>query len=60
MNQYQDKRKCTKHHVYAVKYLDEKCYTISNGYAESMNYYPEGTIVELVKGTRILIEFEME
>ena len=49
-----------KHHVYAVKYLDEKGYTISNGYAESMTYYPNGTIIEHVKGTRILIEFEME
>ena len=49
-----------KHHVYAVKKLDEKGYTISNGYAESMNYYPNGTIIELVKGARILIEFEME
>lgn len=49
-----------KHHIYAVKYLDGKGYTISNGYAESMNYYPEGTIIEPVKGTRILIEFEME
>lgn len=49
-----------KHRIYAVKYLNEKGYTISNGYAESMNYYPEGTIIELVKGTRILIEFEIE
>ena len=57
MNQYQVER---KHHVYAVKYIDEKGYTISNGYAESMNYYPNGTIIEPVKGTRILIEFEME
>ena len=48
------------HHIYAVKYIDENGYTISNGYAESINYYPEGTIIELVKGTRILIEFEME
>lgn len=60
MNQYQDKRKCTKRHVYAVKYIDENGYTISNGYAESMTYYPNGTIVEIVKGARILIEFEME
>ena len=49
-----------KCHLYAVKYLDEKGYTISNGYAESMTYYPDGTIIEAVKGTRILIEFEME
>ena len=49
-----------KHHVYAVKYIDEKGYTISNGYAESMTYYPNGTIIKPVKGTRILIEFEME
>ena len=48
-----------KHHVYAVKYIDEKGHTISNGYAESMTYYPNGTIIEPVKGTRILIEFEM-
>lgn len=48
------------HHIYAVKYLDEKGYTISNGYAESMTYYPNGTIIEHVKGVRILIEFEME
>ena len=48
------------HHIYAVKYIDENGYTISNGYAESMNYYPDGTIIEAVKGTRILIEFEME
>ena len=49
-----------KHHVYAVKYIDEKGYTISDGYTESMNYYRNGTIVEHVKGARILIEFEME
>ena len=49
-----------KCHLYAVKYLDEKGYTISNGYAETMAYYPNGTIVEPVKGSRILIEFEME
>lgn len=60
MNQYQDKRKCTKHHVYAVKYIDENGYTISNGYAESMNYYPDGTIIKPVNDVRILIEFEME
>ena len=48
-----------KHHVYAVKYLDEKGYTISNGYAESMNYYPDGAIIENV-GQKILIEFEMK
>ena len=49
-----------KHHVDAVKYLDERGYTISNGYAESMNYYTEGTIIEPVNGMRLLIEFEME
>ena len=49
-----------KHHVYAVKYLDEKGYTIRYGYAESMDYIPNGTIIEPVKGNRILIEFEME
>lgn len=49
-----------KHHVYAVKYLDEKGYTISNGYAESMDYITSGTIIEPVKDIRILIEFEME
>ena len=49
-----------KRHLYAVKYIDEKGYTISNGYAESMNYYPNGTIIKPVKGARILIEFEME
>ena len=48
------------HHIYAVKYIDENGYTISNGYAESMNYYPNGTIIESVNGTKILIEFEME
>lgn len=48
------------HHIYAVKYIDENGYTISNGYTESMNYYPDGNIIEPVKGTRILIEFEME
>ena len=49
-----------KHHIYAVKYLDKKGYTISNGYAESMTYYPNGTIIESVNGMRLLIEFEME
>lgn len=49
-----------KRHVYAVKYLDENGYTIGYGYAESMDYIPDGTIVEPVKGNRILIEFEME
>ena len=49
-----------KHHLYAVKYLDQNDYAISNGYAESMTYYPNGTIIEPVKGMRLLIEFEME
>ena len=48
-----------KRHIYAIKYLDEKGYTISNGYAESMTYYPNGTIIEPVKHMKILIEFEM-
>ena len=49
-----------KHHVYAVKYIDENGYTMSNGYAESMTYYPNGTIIKPVNDVKILIEFEME
>ena len=49
-----------KRYLYAVKYLDEKGYTINSGYAESMTYYPNGTIIEPVNGMRLLIEFEME
>lgn len=49
-----------KRRVYAVKYLDENGYTISNGYAESMDYFTNGTIIEHVNGMRLLIEFEME
>lgn len=48
------------HHIYAVKYIDENGYTISNGYAESMDYFPKGSIIEQVNDVRILIEFEME
>ena len=49
-----------KRHLYAVKYIDKNGYAICNGYAESMAYYPNGTIIEPVNGMRLLIEFEME
>lgn len=49
-----------KRHLYAVKYIDKNGYAICNGYAESMTYYPNGTILKPVNGMRLLIEFEME
>lgn len=49
-----------KRHLYAVKYLDQNDCAINNGYAESMTYYPNGTIIEPVNDVRVLIEFEME
>ena len=49
-----------KRYLYAVKYLDEKGHAISRGYAESMTYYSNGTIIESVNSMRLLIEFEIE
>ena len=49
-----------KRYLYAVKYIDQNDCAISNAYAESMTYYPNGTILEPVNGMRLLIEFEME
>ena len=49
-----------KRYLYAVKYLDEKGHAVNRGYAESMTYYSNGTIIEPVNGMKLLIEFEME
>lgn len=47
-----------KAHRYAVKYLDDQGNITGYGYAESMDAYQPGQIIDTY-GSRILIDFEI-
>lgn len=44
---------------YAIKYLDRHGYTIGYGYADSVEKYNDGDIIDAECGTRIKIDFEL-
>ena len=46
-------------HRYAIKYIDHNGYTTGYGYAESLDQYPDGKIIDAECGTRIKIDFEL-